>query len=253
MKQIKCSSISITPGLDLFHTGPSLDLGPLPALFYFSLSGSDSLTLHPYNQIVQFMTDWRIRVFSLNLPAHEDGMSPNEAIQAWADEIKKGGDPIERFLIQVKMAIDFALKQQLILSDRIAVAGLSRGGLVAGLLAAQEENIKILLGFAPLTRLKSAKEFHDIQHLPIVEKYDLSLFGSSLAKKNIRFYIGNYDQRVGTRNCFECVEQITEAAHEQNIRPAQIELIISPSIGHTGHGTPTEIFKKGADWIIDHV
>ena len=253
MKKIKCSSIAITPGFDLFHVGPSLDLGPLPALFYFSLSGPDSLTLSPYNQIVQFLTDWRIRIFSLTLPAHEDGLPPDKALQVWAEDIQKGDDPIDGFLLMAQRAIEFALRREFILADHIAAAGLSRGALFAVLLAAREERIRTVLGFAPLTRLKCAKEFQKVQHLPLVEQYDIGLYASSLCSKRIRFYIGNRDQRVSTRACFECVEQIVEASHEQHIRSAQIEMIVSPSTGQMGHGTPSEIFKKGADWIINNV
>jgi hypothetical protein len=36
-------------------------------------------------------------------------------------------------------------------------------------------------------------------------------------------------------------------------RVAQVELLIYPSIGQMGHGTPPEIFKQGADWIASHL
>jgi hypothetical protein len=248
-----CSSISIVPGLDLFHIGPSLDSGKKSALFYFSLSGPDSLSLSPYNQIVQFLSDRPIRVFSLSLPAHENGLPPDKALDIWADEMNRGLDPFASFLDQAQLAIEFVIRNQLAFPDKIAVAGLSRGALFASLLAAREERIKTVLGFAPLTRLKTPKEFHAIQHLPIVESYDLGLYARSLASKRLRFYIGNRDTRVSTRACFECIEEIVEAASELSIRPAPIELILTPSIGKMGHGTAPEIFRQGADWIVQHV
>ena len=36
----------------IYFTGPSYKEGPLPALFYFALSGYESLNLKPINQIV---------------------------------------------------------------------------------------------------------------------------------------------------------------------------------------------------------
>jgi hypothetical protein len=253
MKKIQCSALSISTNQELFHTGPSLDAGAMPALFYFSLSGPDSLCLPPYNQIVQFLAGRPIRVFSLNLPAHENGLDPEKALKVWAEEFSQGQDPIMRFLDEAEIAIEYVLRQRLVLADRIAVAGLSRGGFFAALLASRLDPIRTVLGFAPLTRLKVPKEFQEIRHLPLVEKYDLGLYAASLCKKRIRFYIGNRDIRVSTRDCFECIEEITEKAFEQNIRPAAIELIISPSCGQMGHGTPPEIFRQGADWIFENV
>jgi hypothetical protein len=246
-------TIAIASDLDLYYTGPSIDEGACPALFYFCLSGPDTLTEHPYNQIVKFLSDQPIRVFSLTLPAHEQGYPPDEALTSWVEEMKRGRDPLEKFLHQCETALDYLLQHKLILSDKVSAAGLSRGALLAALFCARNEKIHTLLGFAPLTNLQSTSEFQPIHHLPIVQKYNISLYARELSQKSIRFYIGNHDQRVGTRVCFECVEQLVQACVEQNIRSPQIELIISPSIGHLGHGTSTEKFQQGADWILQHV
>ena len=247
MTKIHCSALSLGSGVELYHVGPSLDVGELPAVFYFALSGPDSLCLDPYNQLIPFLLENQVRTFSLTLPAHEQGLPPTEALKVWAEDLVRGRQPLEEFLDQAQSAIEMVFHQRLVERDRLAVAGLSRGGLIAGLLAAREKRIKKVLGFAPVTKLALAKEFHEIPHL--VSSYDLSQHAAALADRQIRFIIGNRDTRVSTRACFECIEKLVEAAHEQKIRSAPIELILTPSIGQHGHGTTMETFRQGAQWI----
>jgi esterase FrsA len=253
MEENRCSALTIKPDLELYHSGPNLDSGEMPALFYFALSGPDSLCTDPYNQPVQFLAGSQIRVFSLTLPAHENTLSPQDAIGVWAEEIAAGKDPLASFLDSAQLAVEYAISQKLADPKRIAVAGLSRGGLFASLLAARMEQIHTVLGFAPLVRLNLAKEFHAHAQNPLVASYDISHAASKLGRKNLRFYIGNNDMRVNTRACFDCIEQIVKAAQEAGIRSPQTELILNPSVGHMGHGTPPEVFKQGALWIADHL
>ncbi len=75
---------------------------------------------------------------------------------------------------------------------------------------------------------------------------DLTHLAHSLSDRHVRLYIGNDDARVGTRECFDFAMALVD---KKKTRTAQLELIISPSIGQSGHGTPPEIFQQGAAWI----
>lgn len=244
-----CESLSIRPGLDLFHTGPALDLGPLPTVFYFALSGPDSLCQGPFNQPVQFLQGKKIRVFSLTLPGHENGLPATKAISVWAEDIEKGLDPLGDFLSEAEEAIQFVLRRKL--ASSIGAMGLSRGAFLASHLAAREEKIRSLLLFAPMTKLEKAKEFSQLKEHPLVKSYDANRLADALSTKHVRMYIGNADTRVDTRSTFEFAMAITEKAIEKKIRSPQIELILTPSIGSRGHGTSLEVFRQGADWIAD--
>lgn len=247
MKEIiHCSAIRVNPEVTLYHTGPALDHGPLPSFFYFSLSGPDSLTLDPFNQIVQFLRGQMIRVFSLTLPGHEANLSPHKALSLWAEDFSRGVDCIGNFLDQTQTAIDFAIKEKFVKVDKMATGGLSRGGFIAAHLAAREPRFRFLLGVAPLTRLDQAREFSDLHNNPLLQNYSLDKIAGAIADRHIRFYIGNEDTRVSTRACFDFAMQIVE---KKQTRTSQVELFISPSIGQMGHGTPPEVFKQGADWI----
>ncbi len=247
--EISCSALTVAPDITLYHVGPPLDLGPLPSFFYFALSGPDTLCLDPFNQPVQFLQGRMIRIFSLTLPGHENHLPATQAIQVWAEDISRGADRIENFLDQTAAAIDFAIREKFVDPAKIAMGGLSRGGLIAAHAAAREERARFLLLFAPVTQLGRAKEFAQLQNHPQVLAYDLERLSDSLCNRHVRIYIGNNDTRVSTRSCFDFAMALTEKAVEKKIRSPQIEMIISPSIGQMGHGTSPEVFRQGARWL----
>lgn len=252
-KKIACAALSINPENTIFYTGPSLGKGPMPAVFYFALSAEDSLTTDPYNQFVQFLADYPVRIFSLTLPGHENGLPPADALRLWAEEIKRGLDPFESFLAKIDQALQYLLSQNIVIPEKIAAAGLSRGAFIACHAAAKNPEIRSLLGFAPLTDLRLAKEFHDLKDHPLILQYNPLSLTSFLSDRHIRFYIGNRDTRVGTKQTFHFIEKLVESAHEKKIRSAPIEMIVTPSIGHQGHGTSLESFKAGSLWIADQL
>jgi len=248
MKKLTCTALEITPSVTVYHTGPALEQGQLPSIFYFALSGPDSLTLDPYNQPVQFLQDHQIRFFSLTLPAHEEGLSPHNALTVWTDEMVKGVDLLHPFFDAVESAVEYVVQQKLADPHKLGVAGLSRGGFVASHVAARDKRFRHILQFAPVTRLEKAKEFHALQNHPILHSLDLFKLAPRIADRNIRLYIGNRDTRVDTRSCFEFAMHLVDHAHTKF---PPISLFINSSIGQYGHGTPPEIFREGANWLAD--
>lgn len=235
---------------DIYYIGPDLSLGPLPAVFYFSLSGSESLILDPYNQPAVALSRQGIRVFSLTLPAHEGKHPHPDSIPAWASSVASGTDFISEFAAQCTHALDYLVEMNYVTERRIAAAGLSRGAFAAAHFAAHDSRVKYLLGFSPLTRLGALKEFHEVADSQLSQKLSLESISGQLADKTVRFHIGNRDTCVGTADCFSFIQALTEAAYEKKHRSPPIELIIYPSIGHKGHGTPSHIFVAGADWLV---
>jgi pimeloyl-ACP methyl ester carboxylesterase len=234
------------PGeLSIHHYGPPFESGPLPALFYFALIGEESMTLDPYNQPVLFFGSEKTRVFSFTLPGHGPGFNNLETMQFWAEALQHHPQLFEDFFLEVIRNIHYLVAEGWVDADRLAVAGLSRGGFIATHLAGREPLLKNLVAFAPLTRLGVLEEFQRMVQHPL----DLILLAEKLAGKRIRFYIGNRDQRVGTRDCMECILAFTEASYLGGERSPPVELIVSPSIGHKGHGTGRSIFEDGAQWM----
>jgi len=225
---------------------PLLTKAPLPTVFYFALSAKDSLETDPYNQPTRFLHSEECRIFTVTLPGHEEGRRPENAITYWAEKMKEGTDLLTPFFQEVKTGIDYLQNENLILDGKFGVMGLSRGAFIASHVAALCPEIRFILGFAPQTRLSQAKEF---QEGPDISHLDLKNLVPKLYDRTIRFYIGNLDKRVGTKNAFELICDLAEEAKNRRIRSAPIELIIGPSIGFQGHGTGPDVFQAGSDWI----
>jgi len=249
--KIAIAALTVAPDITLYHSGPALDHGPLPSLFYFALSGPDSLTLDPFNQPVQFLHGKMIRVFSMTLPGHEDGLLAKDALTIWAEDLERGIDSLGDFLDAAEQAVAFAIRERFADPEKLAIAGLSRGGLLAFHLAARVEKFRCVLAFAPVTKLGNAKEFSHLQDHPAVKSYDAETISEPICNRHVRIYIGNDDTLVDTRSCFEFGMSIVAKAREHKVRSPQVELFITPSIGHKGHGTPPEIFAQGAHWIAE--
>lgn len=241
--------IPYTQEFQIYHLGPPLSAGALPVLFYFALSGEESLTLDPYNQPITYLQDVPIRKISFTLPFHGPGYVNSQTMHLWAEELQNHPEFLSLFYQRVLEAIHFLIEKKIVDPHHMAVAGLSRGGFIAAHVAALEPRIKTILGFAPLTSFNLMTEFKDRDIPEPIQKMALIHLVDQLVNKEVRFYIGNRDRRVGTRGCFSFIEALTEACVEKGIRSAPVSLIIYPSIGHKGHGTPPEIFADGASWV----
>lgn len=222
--------------------GRPAEEGPLPAFFYFALSGDESLTQEPYCQPIQFLSDYPIRCFSLTLPFHGEDLNPNQAIIKWANAYAQGDDPLTPFIEQCRHAVDELLKLNLIDPNHLYVGGLSRGGYAALHLAAKDPRFKAVLGYAPLTSFTALEEFQS--------KMETENLIHSLIHCSVKFYIGNRDERVGTGRAYQFIHALTEAKHYAGERSPKAEIVITPSIGHKGHGTSHASFIEGAKWIL---
>ncbi len=246
------SQFTIPNGTELFYCGPALDDGALPAIIYLAISGSDSLTLDPLNQPVTFLSQrYKVRIFSLTLPAHEPPLKPQDAFAEWADAFSKKNDLLRPFIKRVAQAADFLIESQI--ATKVGIAGLSRGGFLALHSAAISTHLKTILAFAPVSQLGLSKEFSSLSSDPIVQQLDLSCICDKLFEKSIRVYIGNHDELVSTAACFSFIQRLSDTAYKNRIRSPQVEMIISPSIGYQGHGTAKHLFEEGAAWLVKQI
>src|SRR5262249_15609357 len=152
---------------------------------------------------------------------------------------------------RVVRSIDWLTTQKIVLPEKMATGGLSRGGFVATHIASRLPFIQTVLGFAPLTELMQLKEFADIPHLQrrAEELNLLHLVDNLTHVRNFRFYIGNLDKRVDTDACYHFVRRLAITGHDKHARRQKIELMVTQSIGHNGHGTDPHIFEQGSAWV----
>lgn len=230
------------------YQGPEFDKGPLPALIYFAFSKEESLNQDPYNQPVQYLSSYPIRIFSFTLPFHGSSLKNHETMPQFFKSLQKDPQFFYEFLNACSQKIDQLITEKIIDPRFLSVAGLSRGVFFAAHLASINHHIKNILGFAPLTSVSYlSKECGDLSH------FDLIHLTHKLIKKRVRFYIGNHDTRVGTTSCFNFIENLAAESYEKGIRSPEVELIISPSVGANGHGTLPPIFQDGANWILSTI
>lgn len=241
---------SFSSALQGYYVGPDLAEGPLPAVFYFALSAKESLGTDPYNQVVVELSRFPVRIFSVDLPWHEGVYSPKEAMQSWALSIQREENFVMEFVEKIKDLIDVMEKKEILLSRKIGVAGLSRGGLIACHIAAKTPEVSAILGFAPVTGFKMVKSFSSIQDHTLSESLDAMHLIPDLLHCSVRFYIGNRDTMVSTQRCFDFASGLVEAHFEKGKRSPPVELMILPSIGYEGHGTTKEAFEEGGRWIV---
>jgi esterase FrsA len=251
---LKANDPITAPGLPPIHfLGPSLSAGKLPGVFYFALSAEESLALDPFNQPALRLAEKGIRVFSVTLPAHQGAFPHPHAMKEWLEDVKNGGAMLQSFLHQCTLCLDHLIRNAWLDPHHIGAAGLSRGAFIAFLLAAQCPQIGTILGFAPLTRLDRLDDGTNDPSLASQPFASLSHFSEELGRKRIKVYIGNLDTRVSTQSCFSFIETTAQSSAKHRHRPPPVEMVIYPSIGHKGHGTPKDIFFDGADWLASNV
>lgn len=194
-----------------------------------------------------------MRVFSFNLPYHGPLYKPSESIQLWAQDLAEDRDFITPFIDDLIPAIEELIEKGWIDGKRIGAAGLSRGGFTACHLAARVPMIETVLGFAPLTEFNPIPELQQSPLSKTAESLALRNLIPGLIGKRLRFYIGNRDMRVSTKSCFNFISELTEACFAARHRSPPVELIITPSIGHKGHGTGQKTFIAGAAWAAEQI
>lgn len=246
---ISLKHIPFKTPIPLFYTGPDLEEQDLPCIIYLALSAEESLLTDPFNQSVTFLQNkYPVRVFSVDLPFHGQGLLATQAMNRWAEEMSSGNDVISTFLDDLESSLRL-LFDYLGSPGKAALMGLSRGGFLASHIAARFSEISTLLTFAPLTQLDECVEFKNLKELPSVEALDINKLAPKLLHKTIKTYIGGRDLRVGTDRCYAWTRSLINAAFDHHIRSPRIELVLKPSIGHLGHGTSKETFEEGALWL----
>ena len=230
--------------LTFTYFGPDLFWGAMPSVLYFSIDAHSSLCVDPFNQPIIPMQNHSMRVFSCDLPEHGADLDPHTALTRWAERYQNGENVIQDFISKVSRFIDH-LEKEGIVDHRLGVMGLSRGAFIAAHLAALNSKIKHIVGFAPLSDLRKAKEFKDLPESirlpsPIMDLKECFL------KTSLKCFIGNQDTRVSTHRALETIVHLCDFALEKGVKSPPIEIDVYPSIGHMGHGTPPHVFEQGS-------
>lgn len=176
-----------------------------------------------------------MRVFAVTLPFHGASLAENaSAFQKWARAYIDGGDVVSYFARNAAAFGQELVSSGYAESGGVFAAGLSRGGLLAAHVAMRASCIRGLVAFSPVTVLGDLPEFNadaieGERARSRLERASL-LQDNAIAKLSeipVRFYIGNYDRRVGTRPLFELTHSLAEkAVLDGGVRSPPHELIL---------------------------
>lgn len=228
-------TLSLSSGAKVSFLGPPLDVGPLPALLYFTMSHKDSLLQDPYNQLLIPLHGAPIRIFSWDLPFHPPGIDQTAGLEAWKKARDSEEDFLSPFIDESVGYLEELKERDVLIPQAVIAAGLSRGAMAAFRLASATDLIDGVAAFAPLV------DFHGLS----LENHSLAL-----AKKWIRGFVSFHDEKVHTEKVVHFFQKIAGVAKKERGRKPDIELLLYPSIGYKGHGTPEEIFVAGGQALL---
>ncbi len=225
------------------------DKGKAPAatLFVFASRIEDTLGNDVYNKVGRLLAKQGVISVSLDVPCHGDDTKTGEpaGLSGWRTRIESGDDLVGDFTAKVKDVLDHLVEQGYTDPKRVAVCGTSRGGFIALHVAAAEPRFRCAAAFAPVTNLLALSEFNGMVNpapanaLSIVNRSEL------LSGRAIWVCIGNNDQRVSTDDLIAFTRKVVAVSIEQK-KPANVELHVMPSLGHSIHSTAHD---EAASWI----
>lgn len=230
---------------------PQMTLPGRPLVILFTTTAKEALKVPPLCHPANFLFEMGIRVLSFDLPLHHDEIPSFEGVKRWTHEMQKtANDLLLPFLKEVSEWMD----QNLDPSSPLGIMGISRGGLIAALLASIRKRPVPLTLFSPMLDLDYPWLWDASQSLPpSLDFYRLKNHSHFLKDCPIYFSIGNNDERVYTKKLIDLYKHIVEEKAREQTRNILLELHVFPSIGMYGHGTPDRIFQEGTIWMKEQL
>jgi dienelactone hydrolase len=212
--------------------------GPAPTLLLLALSGEETLTLDGHRNTGLLLRWQGWNVVSLDLPCHGADSRAGEAfgLDGWAERLAAGEEIVAPFRARVNDVLAHLVAEGLADPERLAAAGISRGGFMAFQAAAGNPLLRAVAGFAPVTDLRALGEFAVLQDNELVCRQGLINEVEALADRAAWVTIGNADGRVGTDCALAFTRALTRAAVERDL-PPRVTLHVLPTPGH--HSFPS--------------
>jgi dienelactone hydrolase len=220
---------------------------PAATLFVFASRIEDTLGNDVYNKVGRLQAKQGVISVSLDVPCHGEDTKAGEpaGLSGWRTRIEKGDDLIGDFVAKVKDVLDHLVEQGYTDPKRVAVCGTSRGGFIALHVAAAEPRFRCAAAFAPVTNPLALSEFNGMANPAPANALSIIQRSDQLSGRAIWVCIGNHDQRVSTDDLIAFTRKVVAVSIAQN-KPANVELHVMPSLGHSIHSTAHD---EAASWI----
>jgi dienelactone hydrolase len=227
----------------------SLANGPAPTLLMLAASGEGTLQTKEFRRLGILLAERGWKVVSLDLPCHGADRRKGEPAElaGWAARASVGEDIVLPFRQRADEVLRYLVTTGVADSNRIAVAGISRGGFMAFQAAAGNPLLRAVVAFAPVTDLLALREFAGQQKNEVAQRLALTNVADALADRASWLVIGNSDERVGTDKVVAFARALTNAARQRRL-PPQVTLQIVPT---PGHSSQPEWHDQAAAWLED--
>lgn len=200
-------------------TRPASVTAPRPTLFLFAREADLTLDHPSYNQIGTALQAQGWLIVSLDIPGHGENVQPGETggLTGWAERTAAGEDWVQPFTQTVSQAIDYLIRSEQSLPDRIYAAGLSRGGFLALHAAAADARIKAVVACWPVTDLRALEEFAALHDNPLAAQLRIHTQAAKLSHQPIYILMADHDPRVSTEQAVTFAQSVRDAGGRADV------------------------------------
>jgi dienelactone hydrolase len=232
---------------------------PAPTLFLLAHSLETMETDPHYTDAGRLLIPYGFIGVALDPPAHGEDLRPGEprgmagGMVAWRQRLERGEDFITPFVDHARRVLDYLIKEGYADPTRIGAIGISRGGFLAGHLAAADSRVKVIVGLSPLVDLTALTEFGGTPSAAAAEKLSLIHLVPKLAGRSVWLGIGNTDTRVDADRVIAFARALVHASVGQKDHPiVPVELVVGQSVhaGSFGHYAVEQADTLAANWIL---
>ena len=241
------SNILTTPAGVRFGIIGEKPHAPAPTVFFLGKAIEDTLDSTYVQEAFETLGP-RILKVSLDTPCHGAERRPGEptSLSGWRYRLEQGDDIAADLVRRATATLDYLIEQRYTDPTKVAVFGISRGGLMAFHLAAADSRVGPIAGFSPVTDLLTLHELSEMQHDERARVLAAVRLADKLYRHPIWITIGNTDHRVGTERAIEFTQRIIETSEAHGLVPP-IELRVLPA---KGHSTPDGAYGQAARWLL---
>ena len=236
-----------TPGGVRYGLLGSKQASPAPTLFVLGGAMASNLTEPHIRSGRELQRDHGFLCVSLDSPSEGSAVRPAEpyGLDGWRCRLEHDEDFTIAFSRDASAVLDDLIAKGYTDPDRVALVGISRGGFLGLHFAAADSRIRCLALVAPVTDLRTLREFRGMDDNPVIGSLAVVNRAEPLAGRAVWFIIGDRDERVGTDHTIALARRLSKLAMQRGVKP-QVVLHVVPA---DGHANPDGSHAMAARWI----
>ncbi len=214
-------------------------------LIHLTIAGLQSLSTPPYSTPALLAIEHGHYVAGFDLPNHGDRDNHHgTGLEGMAAAIEVGVAVFEESNLIGRKLID-EWTSRVPEFGTVVVSGVSRGALAAFHLAAADRRVSAIAGFAPVTDLRSLREFADVPASEALDRSNASSLVPDLQSRHLFISINEQDDRVSTAACRDFFARVSGGAAASGSR-----LRIDAGTDHT---VSNDAYSEGSNWLLNQL